>query len=176
MQLRPTFDEFRALASNAGVVPVWRELLFDVDTAVTAYAKLARPPFGFLLESVVGGEQWARYTFLGSRPAAAWRLLRNDVHWWTPAGGWTRVEPRSPLDDLATRLAAREPAHVPRLPRLWSGAVGYFAYDIAWLAGGVLIIRTPARKRPMMMAYGPKRSNRSRARRSQRLDASDSLQ
>ena len=130
MQLRPTFEEFRALASGAGIVPVWREFLFDVDTAVTAYAKLARPPFGFLLESVVGGEQWARYSFLGSRPAAAWRLLGGQVHWWTPGGGWKPVDVRDPLEDLASRLASREPAHVPGLPRLWSGAVGYFAYDI----------------------------------------------
>ncbi|MDX1568473.1 MAG: hypothetical protein R3223_11775, partial [Longimicrobiales bacterium] len=69
MDLRPTFDVFRDRARQGGIVPVWREILFDVDTAVTAYAKLAEPPFGFLLESVVGGEQWARYTFLGSRPA-----------------------------------------------------------------------------------------------------------
>ena len=130
MQLHPTFDEFRAHAAVSGVVPVWREFLFDVDTAVTAYAKLTRPPFGFLLESVVGGEQWARYTFLGSRPAAAWRLKGGHVHWWTPAAGWTPVETSDPLADLEARLAARQPAHVPGLPRLWSGAVGYFAYDI----------------------------------------------
>jgi anthranilate synthase component 1 len=130
MQLRPTFEEFCSLASHAGIVPVWREFLFDVDTAVTAYAKLARPPFGFLLESVVGGEQWARYSFLGSRPAAAWRLSRGQVHWWTPAGGWKPVETDDPLADLNARLESREPAHVPGLPRLWSGAVGYFAYDI----------------------------------------------
>ena len=130
MQLHPTFEEFRALASRAGVVPVWREFLFDVDTAVTAYAKLSRPPFGFLLESVVGGEQWARYSFLGSRPAAAWRLRRGQVDWWTPDAGWQPVETSDPLADLEARLASREPAHVPGLPRLWSGAVGYFAYDI----------------------------------------------
>jgi anthranilate synthase component 1 len=130
MQLHPTFEEFRALAAGAGVVPVWREFLFDVDTAVTAYAKLSRPPFGFLLESVVGGEQWARYSFLGSRPAAAWRLRRGQVHWWTPGSGWTPVQTSDPLAELEARLAARQPAHVPGLPRLWSGAVGYFAYDI----------------------------------------------
>jgi anthranilate synthase component I len=109
---------------------VWHEFLFDVDTAVTAYAKLARPPFGFLLESVVGGEQWARYTFLGTRPAAAWRFKGGLVHWWTPASGWTPVETDDPLGDLDARLLAREPAHVPGLPRLWGGAVGYFAYDV----------------------------------------------
>ena len=130
MQLHPSFDEFRTLAASAGVVPVWREFLFDADTAVTAYAKLARPPFGFLLESVVGGEQWARYTFLGSRPSAAWRLRGGRVDWWTPREGWTPVEAPDPLADLDARLRAREPAHVPGLPRLWSGAVGYFGYDV----------------------------------------------
>jgi anthranilate synthase component 1 len=130
VHLRPSFEEFRALAAGAGVVPVWREFLFDVDTAVTAYTKLARPPFGFLLESVVGGEQWARYSFLGSRPAAAWRLHGDRVSWWTAEQGWTPVPTTDPLADLHARLAAREPARVPGLPRLWSGAVGYFSYDI----------------------------------------------
>ncbi|MBT8395856.1 MAG: anthranilate synthase component I, partial [Gemmatimonadetes bacterium] len=74
MRLFPSFPEFLTLARDAGVVPVWREFLFDTDTAVTAYEKLYRPPFGFLLESVVGGEQWARYSFLGSQPSEAWRL------------------------------------------------------------------------------------------------------
>jgi anthranilate synthase component 1 len=130
MHVRPTFEEFRALAAGAGIVPVWREFLFDVDTAVTAYAKLDCPPFGFLLESVVGGEQWARYTFLGTRPAAAWRLRGGRVSWWTQEAGWTDVDAPDPLADLDARLTARKPARVPELPRLWSGAVGYFAYDI----------------------------------------------
>ena len=130
MKLSPTFEEFRSLASGAGVVPVWREFLFDVDTAVTAYAKLASPPFGFLLESVVGGEQWARYSFFGSRPWGAWRLHRGQVSWWTPADGWTPVDTEDPLGDLDARLRQRQPAEVPGLPRFWGGAVGYFGYDV----------------------------------------------
>src|SRR5687768_11428697 len=130
MQLYPPFDEFRALAAGAGVVPVWREFLFDVDTAVTAYAKLAEPPFGFLLESVVGGEQWARYSFLGTRPSGAWRLKDGNVSWWTPESGWKDVPTDDPLADLDSRLRARRPAEVPGLPRLWGGAVGYFTYDV----------------------------------------------
>jgi anthranilate synthase component 1 len=130
MQLFPSFEEFQALARDAGVVPVWREALFDVDTAVTAYAKLAEPPFGFLLESVVGGEQWARYSFLGTRPSGAWRLRDGKVSWWTPEQGWRQVESTDPLADLDRRLRARRPAEVPGLPRLWGGAVGYFAYDV----------------------------------------------
>jgi anthranilate synthase component 1 len=130
MQLYPTFERFKALARGAGLVPVWRELLFDVDTAVTAYSKLAEPPFGFLLESVVGGEQWARYSFLGTRPQGAWRLERGVVSWWSPQAGWTRVETDDPLADLDARLRARLPAEVEGLPRFWGGAVGYFAYDV----------------------------------------------
>jgi anthranilate synthase component 1 len=130
MQLHPSFERFKALARNAGLVPVWREFLFDVDTAVTAYAKLAEPPFGFLLESVVGGEQWARYSFLGTRPSGAWRLERGVVSWWSPESGWQEVATSDPLADLDARLRARVPAEVEELPRFWGGAVGYFAYDV----------------------------------------------
>ena len=130
MQLFPSFERFCELASGAGVVPVWREFLFDVDTAVTAYAKLAEPPFGFLLESVVGGEQWARYSFLGTRPRSAWRLQDGQVSLWTPEDGWADVEVDDPLGDFDTRLRAEQPAQVEGLPRFWGGAVGYFSYDI----------------------------------------------
>lgn len=126
----PSFRDFREYARSARVVPLRREFLFDVDTAVTAYAKLARPPFGFLLESVVGGEQWARYSFLGTRPSGAWRLRGGDVSWWTPEGGWAPVRTDDPLGDLDARLRAHEPAAVPGLPRFWGGAVGFFGYDV----------------------------------------------
>ncbi len=130
MQLFPSFDQFRVLASKADVVPVWCEILLDVDTAITAYAKLAEPPFGFLLESVIGGEQWARYTFLGTRPRSAWRLQGGGVSRWTPEGGWVDVETDDPLSDLDARLRAEQPAQVEGLPRFWGGAVGYFSYDV----------------------------------------------
>jgi anthranilate synthase component I len=130
MQLFPTFERFVSLAKDAAVVPVWREFLFDTDTAVTAYAKLAEPPFGFLLESVVGGEQWARYSFLGTRPSGAWKLQGGVVSWWSPEAGWVEVAADDPLGDLDARLRARAPAEVEGLPRLWGGAVGYFAYDV----------------------------------------------
>ena len=101
MQLHPTFERFQELARGAGLVPVWREFLFDVDTAVTAYAKLVEPPFGFLLESVVGGEQWARYSFLGTRPSGAWKLQRGVVSWWSPGAGWQEVATDDPLSSIA---------------------------------------------------------------------------
>ncbi|HET7464506.1 MAG TPA: anthranilate synthase component I [Longimicrobium sp.] len=134
MTLSPSFPEFAALARTATLVPVWRELLFDTDTAVTAYAKIARPPFGFLLESVVGGETWARYTFLGTEPRGAWRLTGRRVETWAPGEGWTdRGESDDPLADFDALLHATLPAHIPGLPRFWGGAVGFFGYDVVRL-------------------------------------------
>ena len=134
MQLLPSFERFCSMAEESTLVPVWREFLFDVDTAVTAYAKLAEPPFGFLLESVVGGEQWARYSFLGTRPSEAWRLSGGVVSEWTPTTGWRTVDASDPLADLDRRLRRHAPARVEGLPRFWGGAVGYFGYDtVRWI-------------------------------------------
>ncbi|MDT8341031.1 MAG: anthranilate synthase component I [Longimicrobiales bacterium] len=133
MELRPSFEEFQSLAAGGGMVPVWQEFLFDADTAVTAYAKLARPPFGFLLESVVGGEQWARYSFLGTRPRSAWRLCGGQVSIWTPEAGWADVACADPLAHLDGLLQERRAVEVPGLPRFWGGAVGYFSYDVVRL-------------------------------------------
>jgi anthranilate synthase component 1 len=133
MQIFPSYSEFQALAKTAGVVPVWREFLFDTETTVTAYEKLAEAPFGFLLESVVGGEQWARYSFLGSRPREVWRLKDGGVSLWEPAGGWREVVCEDPLGELDGRLRARTAAKVPGLPRFWGGAVGFFGYDVVRL-------------------------------------------
>jgi anthranilate synthase component 1 len=130
MQTYPSLSEFQDLAQGVEIVPVWRAFLFDTETAVTAYEKLAEPPFGFLLESVVGGEQWARYSFLGSRPREAWRLQGGKVSLWEPEKGWHEVASDDPLSDLDRRLRARTPAQVPGLPRFWGGAVGFFGYDV----------------------------------------------
>jgi anthranilate synthase component I len=131
MARHPTFEAFRDLSANATLVPVWREILFDTDTAVSAYRKISRGEFGFLLESVVGGERWARYSFLGTEPRGAWRLRGRSVETWTPTDGWSppiRVE--HPLDDFDALTRRHVPADVPDLPRFWGGAVGYFGYDM----------------------------------------------
>ncbi|HKJ93202.1 MAG TPA: chorismate-binding protein, partial [Longimicrobiales bacterium] len=132
--LRPDFDSFVRLAAEAPLVAVSRDFVFDADTAVTAYAKLARPPFGFLLESLVGGETWARYTFLGSAPREAWRLQHGRVSHWTPEAGWGQASPTGdPLGDLE-RLVAQRPVAAPDgLPRFIGGAVGYLGYDVVRL-------------------------------------------
>ena len=112
-------------------MPVVREVLFDTNTAVTAYAKLKDGPFAFLLESVVGGEKWARYSFLGSAPRAALRVIAGRIERWTQATGWSTVSTAAdPLTYLEQQLASVKVATVPGLPRFHGGAVGYFAYDV----------------------------------------------
>ena len=131
MSLHPDFPAFVAHAAGATLVPVSREILFDTETAVTAYHKLARPPFGFLLESVVGGEQWARYTYFGTEPRAAWRLVDGRIDRWTPTAGWSEGErSQDPLAELDALMRRHVPAAVPGLPRFWGGAVGFLGYDL----------------------------------------------
>lgn len=127
-----TLERFRALARQGNLVPVWRDLLLDADSPVSAFAKLRRGRFAFLLESApAGGETWARYTFLGTEPRYAWRLRDRTVDLWTPRGGWTTEgESADPVGDLQRRLLAERPAPVPELGEFWGGAVGFFGYDV----------------------------------------------
>jgi anthranilate synthase component 1 len=129
------FLELARGTNEARVVPVWRESLLDTDTPVSAYAKLRRGPFGFLLESApAGGETWARYTFLGTEPVAAWKLENGTVHDWNPDSGWhSSRTPADPLADLDQIIASRAVVDVPELGNFWSGAVGFFGYDIVRL-------------------------------------------
>jgi anthranilate synthase component 1 len=129
-----TLQEFLPLArgGTATAVPLMRSFLFDCDTAVTAYHKLRQGPFGFLLESLVGGEKWARYTFVGTAPKGAWRLdASGRVSEWSPDSGWSDPHPvADPLADLDARLRAVRVADVPGLPRFVGGALGYLGYDV----------------------------------------------
>ena len=70
---------FQDLARRGRLAFVYREIVADGDTPVSAYAKLGRGPYSFLLESVVGGEKWAAYSFIGVRPRAVLRARGNQV-------------------------------------------------------------------------------------------------
>jgi anthranilate synthase component 1 len=73
--------------SGGAIVPVTRQVLLDGDTPVSAFAKLHRGPFGFLLESLEGGERWARYTFLATDPREVFRYRGRRCERWTGERG-----------------------------------------------------------------------------------------
>jgi anthranilate synthase component I len=124
-------SDFLARAERGGIVPVLREVVLDGDTPLGAFVKVARPPFAFLLESLVGGERWARYTFLGTEPREVWRYRGRAVERWTKSTGWRPAgETDDPFGHLAQRLRALPGTPLPGLPRFTGGAVGYLGYDL----------------------------------------------
>jgi anthranilate synthase component 1 len=126
------FDDFAARAAQGGIVPVTREVLLDGDTPVSAFQKLHRGKYGFLLESLEGGERWARYTFLATDPREVFEYRGDSVRRWTEAEGWGPLTAhRSPLTHLGEVMRAHPPAPVPGLPRFTGGAVGFMGYDVA---------------------------------------------
>ena len=130
MRYRPSFSEFQELAQKATLVPVYRQLLNDSLTPVTAFCKVQEDDWSFLFESVVGGERIGRYSFLGSGPFLKFEAFENQVIWREP----TSREPRivtspDPLQLLETRLSAFRCPQIQGLPRFCGGAVGYIGYD-----------------------------------------------
>ena len=127
-----------ATAARGKLVPVWKEILLDTDTPVSAFARLRsgarelhNAKFAFLLESApAGGDRWARYTFLGANPRGAWKLAGGVIQDWTPDRGWHGDRrPEDPFADLRDLVTAFEPSPAPELGAFWGGAVGYFSYD-----------------------------------------------
>ena len=76
---KPSFNEFKELSKRGNLIPVYREILADEETPVTALLKIRKRPYAFLLESVEGGEKWGRYTFLGADPLAVVRVKSEAV-------------------------------------------------------------------------------------------------
>jgi anthranilate synthase component 1 len=125
-----TFDEFRELATRGTFVPVYKEIVADLLTPVSAFLKIAEhSDYAFLLESVEGGEQVGRYSFLGKDP---FLILRAR-------GGKTLIERAGQISEsdrpfvsmLRELMAEYHSPVVPGLPRFTGGAVGYLGYDAA---------------------------------------------
>src|SRR5689334_14550441 len=126
-----SFQAFAAKARRPGMVPVTRQVVLDGDTPVSAFAKLHRGPYGFLLESLEGGERWARYTFLSTDPSEVFRYRGSRCERWTAREGWHAVATDlPPLEHLGRLLRRHPPVDVPGLPRFIGGAVGYLGYDV----------------------------------------------
>jgi anthranilate synthase component 1 len=129
MKHTPDFDTFRKLAEQGRLVPVYRQMLSDTLTPVSAYCRIRWGSWSFLFESVVGGEKIGRYSFLGSDPFLHVEAYGNEVIV-TKGESEERFESSDPLDELAKLLDQHRAVHLPGLPRFCGGAVGYAGYDI----------------------------------------------
>src|SRR4051794_33577101 len=129
----PTREEFAARVSGSSRVPIFRDLLADMETPLSAYWKLAHDQtYSFLLESVTGGEQLARYSILGVRPRAVLRAKGTRVRRITSSGETASVLPngQDPLDLLRAEMGEEPAAPVPGFPTFAGGAVGLLSYDL----------------------------------------------
>ena len=126
LTVTPSLDEYLELAARCRVVPVAVDLIGDRETPLTVFQKLAEDQPGFLLESVEGGERWARWSFVGWDPAfiltardGKCEITGSDVE--LPDG-----DPLEVLEELHRQFALPE---MPGFPPLYSGMVGYLGYD-----------------------------------------------
>jgi anthranilate synthase component 1 len=127
--LYPDLETFKSLSEKGNLIPVYREILADTDTPVSAYLKLGGTP-SFLLESVVGGEKWARYSFLGSRPSKVIRSWGKKIKIHGNGIEAQTFEVDDPIEVIKGRIAAYKPVDVKGLPRFYGGLVGYIGYDM----------------------------------------------
>ena len=128
---KPSLEEFKKLAKSGNLIPVYKEILADLDTPVTAYMKIGDGDYSFLLESVEGGEKWARYCFLGCDPAVVVSSKgRNITIDENGKRQERKIDSGTPLSAIKEILARYNPVDVPGLPRFSGGAVGFISYDM----------------------------------------------
>ena len=127
--IRPGREEFKRRTAQGNLITVYSEVFADLETPVSALLKLRRGRHNFLLESVEGGSQIGRYSFLGRDPSLVFRAKGRSVRI-SRGADVTEIESERPLDELRKLLADVRPVHDPELPPFTGGAVGYIGYDV----------------------------------------------
>lgn len=129
----PSREEFTELSAQQRPIPVYRNILADIETPLSAYWKLSHDEtYSFLLESVTGGENLARYSVLGARPKSVLRTKGKSVRKVTRAGEQRSElqENEDPLDVLKACMEPVRPIELDGMPRFFGGAVGMMGYDL----------------------------------------------
>jgi anthranilate synthase component 1 len=128
----PSLEEFKEKAKQGNLIPVYREILADMETPVSAFRKIGQGQYAFLLESVEGGEKVGRHSFLGSEPFAVFRAKGQEITVCRDGKTTTRTlkKDEDPLTALRALLEEYKFVPVAGLPRFCGGAVGYIGYDM----------------------------------------------
>lgn len=130
MNIHPSRDEFASLAAQGNVIPVYADLMADFETPVSAYAKLKSSGPSYLLESVEGGENLSRYSFIGCRPRKVFVCGTETTEIRVPGQPTVMVPtPPDPLSLIEEEMRGYKPVVLPGLPRFTGGAVGFVAYE-----------------------------------------------
>ena len=126
--IQPSYKEFCSLAGEGNLIPVYQELLMDLETPLSFFKRLERDRYAFLLESVEGSERWARYSFLGTRPQRVFKARGKQVE--IIEGGKARkFTSEAPLKLLEELLQGYKPVRVAGMPPFFGGALGYVSYN-----------------------------------------------
>ena len=128
-EVRPSRDEFCALAREYTVVPVWREVLADLETPLSAFVKLVGDREGFLLESVEHADRWGRFSFIGRDPARTFVARGRNIEWLGGAAPEGVPDDRGTLALVEALLAKFRAPTLPELPPFHGGIVGWMGYD-----------------------------------------------
>lgn len=126
----PSLEKFCSLAHQGNLIPVYREILADMETPVSAFKKIDDGQNSFLLESIAGGEKWARYSFLGSNPGKIFRCSGEQFEVLDRDGVVQSGRSSDPLAEIKQLMAAYQPVEVDGLPPFFGGLVGYLGYDM----------------------------------------------
>lgn len=127
----PTLEEFREKAKIGNTIPVYRPILADMETPVSAFYKLLPNDYAFLLESVEGGEKVARYSFIGSQPSVLFQSKGHKVTIeYMAKNEKVFMEYEDPLTALEEIMNKYQPASIEGLPEFHGGAVGFMSYDM----------------------------------------------
>ncbi len=130
MELNLSREQVKKLSSEYNVIPLYTELLADVETPLSIFLKLRRSDrFNFLLESAEGGEKWGRFSFviLGSSFYVRTKGRYGEVYSRARVDLFESEDPAGVIDRIIKDF---KPYNDPNLPRFWGGLVGYFAYDV----------------------------------------------
>lgn len=127
---QPSYEDFCKKAKKGNLVPVYKEILADLETPVSAFLKIDDNKYSYLLESVEGGEKWGRYSFLGTSPFLVIRAKDKRIEIIKNGKKSISDTDENPLLLLKRLLREYKPVSIDGLPPFFGGAVGYLAYDM----------------------------------------------
>ena len=130
LTIHPTKEAFTKLAQLGNVIPVYADLMADFETPVSVYSKIKDSGPAYLLESVEGGENLYRYSFIGCRPRMIIASGPETTEIKRPGKAVETIPtPQDPLTLLQKEIAGFKPVKIPGMPRFTGGAVGYIGYE-----------------------------------------------